>query len=59
MTPRQLGITVREKSVIDCLHNFGVISSYVDIMLINASGAHAGARSQEFIVISSSSANGS
>ena len=42
-----LGVTVREKSLIECLHNFRVTASYDEILRFKASVAHAAAQSQE------------
>ena len=50
-----LGITVREKSIIECLHNFRVTASYDEILRFKASAAHAAAQSQELMGINQSS----
>lgn len=42
-----LGVTLREKSVIECMHNFRVTASYDEILRFKASVAHAAAQSQE------------
>ena len=42
-----LGVTVREKSIIECLHNFRVTASYDEILRFKASVSHAAAQSQE------------
>lgn len=44
-------ITVRNKSVIECLHNFGVTVSYDEILRFKATAAHAAVRSQELMGI--------
>ena len=56
-TPLQvaLGITAREKSIIECLHNFRVTASYDEILRFKASAAHAAAKSQELMGIKESS----
>ena len=46
-----LGITVRQKSVIECLRKFGVTASYVEILRFKASAVHAAARIQELMGI--------
>ena len=49
------GITVRQKSVIECSHTFGVTSSYDEIVRFKASAAHGAARNQELVGIRSGS----
>ena len=46
-----LGITVRQKSVIECSHTFGVTSSYDEILSFKASAANSAARNQELVGI--------
>ena len=42
-----LGVKAREKSIIECLHNFLVTASYDEILRFKASVAHTAALSQE------------
>ena len=46
-----LCITVRQKSVIECLLKFGVTASYDEILRFKASAAHGAARNQELMGI--------
>ena len=47
-----LGAVVREKVTVQLLYDFGVSSSYDEVLRFKASGAHAAAKSKEHLAIS-------
>ena len=49
-----LGVVIRDKTMIDLLHNFGITCSYDEVLRFKSSAAHAAAKSKEKLGISSS-----
>ena len=49
-----LGVVIRDKTMIDLLHNFGITCSYDEVLRFKSSAAHAAAKSIEKLGISSS-----
>ena len=48
-----LGVVIRDKTMIDLLHNFGITCSYDEVLRFKSSAAHAAAKSKEKLGISS------
>ena len=51
-----LGVFIREKTVIELLHDFGITSSYDEVLRFKSSAAHAAAKNMEKLGISRSDA---